>query len=210
LTYYVSVTYVLLTSKVVTRPNLLLRSITVVTSVLWRGIDAGSNKLLHATSTRFGAFWDGFPWSKATVNSCKKKRAHKFYALKVTLCSVKRNSPPPFSNPLIVFNRRSRIMYGGKTEKTSVLRVGLARNDRNVDVPSVLQCSCSFCPTRPKNNDPRLWSWEYWMSVSGNQLIKVVHELMELTGSWCCPKFCYSIDGSILLDSISGREGYTS
>ena len=158
MTYYVSITYVLLTRKVVTRPSLLLRSITVVTSVLWRGIGAGSNKLLHATSTRFGAFWDGLPWSKATVNSYKKKRTHKFYALKVTLFSVKGIHPHLFSNPLIVFNRRSRIMFGGKREKTSVLRAGLIRNDRNVDVPSVPQCSCSFCPTRRKNNDQRLWS----------------------------------------------------
>lgn len=61
----------LLTGEVVASPNLFLRPMTVVSTVLRRGIGTGSNKLLKATTTSFGAFWDGLPRSKTTVNSFK-------------------------------------------------------------------------------------------------------------------------------------------
>lgn len=59
----------LLTFKVVARPNFLFGSSAVFSSELRRRIGAVSNKLLCATTTASGAFWDWLPWSEATVNS---------------------------------------------------------------------------------------------------------------------------------------------
>lgn len=59
----------LLTFKVVARANFFFGSSAVFSSELRRRIGAVSNKLLCATTTASGAFWDWLPWSEATVNS---------------------------------------------------------------------------------------------------------------------------------------------